>query len=340
MIKLTDEQILAIERNGEFWVDGTPMEFARAIEAEVLRINGITSEEPKKPHSLDELRKQMREVTEAAYKAPGKAVRMPELVATEGRKFMRGEPSLFDQLPFGEVQQIGSVPDASPAPPQAEQAGAAKPEMANEGERADLILLLNSLAADSTTPRAQAMRKAAAILSADSKDAVEPVLYQYRWLNPTGNQVEPKSLLEWKLVEVRNVYTDTIEERVRELEAYRHQDKPVYEVRALYARPQAADAQPLTVRLTSFPESNGNRNWTALLVRKKPWDGLRGNSGGVTLAHGEMWNRVAYEAERARFLIGERATEPYIMDYGVDIKTPDEWAGEQAHGITGKDKAS
>jgi len=90
-----------------------------------------------------------------------------------------------------------------------------------------------------------------------------------------------------------------------------------------------ATSQPrLTVRLTSFPESNGKRNWTALLVRVDAWDGLPGNCGGISLARGELWNRVAWEAECARFLIGERDTEPFILDYGNDIRTPDEWAGE------------
>lgn len=84
----------------------------------------------------------------------------------------------------------------------------------------------------------------------------------------------------------------------------------------------------LTVRLCSFPESNGKRNWTALLVRVDQWDGLIGNCGGISLARGELWNRVAYHAECARLLIGERDTEPHILDYGDDIHTPDQWAGE------------
>ena len=95
--------------------------------------------------------------------------------------------------------------------------------------------------------------------------------------------------------------------------------------------PIATHQPRLTVRLTSFPESNGKRNWTALLVRVDAWDGLPGNCGGISLARGELWNRVAWEAERARFLIGERDTEPFILDYGDDIRTPDEWAGE-THG--------
>lgn len=84
----------------------------------------------------------------------------------------------------------------------------------------------------------------------------------------------------------------------------------------------------LTVRLSSFPESNGKRNWTALLVRADKWNGLIGNCGGITIARGELWNRVAYEAECTRALLGERDAEPHILDYGDDIKTPEEWVGE------------
>ena len=93
---------------------------------------------------------------------------------------------------------------------------------------------------------------------------------------------------------------------------------------------EKAHPQPrLTVRLTSFPESNGKRNWTALLVPVDKWDGLVGNCGGISIARGELWNRVAWGAECARYLIGERDTEPYILDYGKDIQTPEEWAGEK-----------
>lgn len=106
---------------------------------------------------------------------------------------------------------------------------------------------------------------------------------------------------------------------------------PVFTVEQLQiaAQPAQIPAQPrLKVRLTAFPESNGKRNWTALLVREEKWDGLVGNCGGVSLARGELWNRVAWEAECARYLIGERDTEPFILDYGDDIETPDQWPGE------------
>ena len=101
----------------------------------------------------------------------------------------------------------------------------------------------------------------------------------------------------------------------------------------LFAKHCVEKSQPqprLTVRLTSFPESNGKRNWTAMFARTEPFDGLVGSSGGITIARGEYWNRVAFEAERAKFLIGERDTEPFILDYGKDIQTPEEWAGESS----------
>ena len=103
---------------------------------------------------------------------------------------------------------------------------------------------------------------------------------------------------------------------------------PTYDT-AQPSHAQQVTTQPrLTVRVQSFPESNGKRNWTALLMRVDPWGGLVGNCGGITIARGEFWNRVAYEAECARALLGERDTEPFILDYGDDITTPDQWAGE------------
>lgn len=74
---------------------------------------------------LDKLRHEMRLVTALTLKNPGVAITLPDLMATEGRKFMRGEPSLFDQLPFGEMQSVTamlSAPPAAPAQPQAQSA--------------------------------------------------------------------------------------------------------------------------------------------------------------------------------------------------------------------------
>ncbi len=115
--------------------------------------------------------------------------------------------------------------------------------------------------------------------------------------------------------------------------------KDDYHTIPLYTHPQPK-REHLTVRLISFPETNGKTNWTAMFVRTRPWDGLTSNSGGITIDRGEFWNRVAYNAERARFLLGERATEPSIMAYCKDIRTPEEWDGtdnESHQGI--KEKA-
>lgn len=90
------------------------------------------------------------------------------------------------------------------------------------------------------------------------------------------------------------------------------------------------------VEVRSYPESNGKRNWTALILREEKFDGLVGTGGGITLIRGELWNRVAYEAERAKFFFGIRDTEPFILDYGDDIKTPEEWEGEGRYDVKRK----
>lgn len=101
----------------------------------------------------------------------------------------------------------------------------------------------------------------------------------------------------------------------------------------------AAQTQPkLTVVLRSFPESNGKRNWTAMFRRAEGFSGLIGNCGGITIARGEYWNRVAFHAEEARFLLGERNTEPFILAYGDDVKTPQEWTGNDPEGTFSKTK--
>lgn len=73
---------------------------------------------------------------------------------------------------------------------------------------------------------------------------------------------------------------------------------------------QAAPSVPkLSVWYGSMPESNGKSNWTAILVR----DG--DISSGITIARSEYPDRVRYEADRMRFLIGEISDEPFILDY-------------------------
>lgn len=107
--------------------------------------------------------------------------------------------------------------------------------MSKSNERAELIQFLN----DHTIGGSEFNRKmarAAALLAEDKADG-EVVRYEYRWLNPANNPDEPTSATEWTLVEPRNSYVDTVEDRIRELESYRYDGKPVYEVRALYTHP-------------------------------------------------------------------------------------------------------
>ena len=112
----------------------------------------------------------------------------------------------------------------------------------------------------------------------------------------------------------------------------RQQKAYIKQLESRIASLEEREQPKLTVKLQSFPESNGKRNWTALLVRVDKWGGLVSNCGGISIAYGELWNRVAYEAERTKLLIGERDTEPCIMDYGEDIETPEEWKGETRGG--------
>lgn len=84
---------------------------------------------------------------------------------------------------------------------------------------------------------------------------------------------------------------------------------------------QPASKPELTVWYGAMPESNGKTNWTAMLHRKDdPW-------GGITLDRSEYPDRVRYEADRMRYMIGELDIEPFILDY--DDKLHSGYKGEQ-----------
>lgn len=87
----------------------------------------------------------------------------------------------------------------------------------------------------------------------------------------------------------------------------------------------ALDEKPtsqLAVWFGSMPESNGKVNWTAILYRKETNTFLSDLGDGYTLARSEYTDRVRYEADRVRFLIGELATPPWILDYDSELKAP------------------
>jgi len=68
----------------------------------------------------------------------------------------------------------------------------------------------------------------------------EPLAYWFRHINTDG---EPTT--QWKPVEPRNPYMNTVHDSVKELLAYRYEGKPCYEVAAVHTAEQLAarDAQ-------------------------------------------------------------------------------------------------
>jgi hypothetical protein len=99
------------------------------------------------------------------------------------------------------------------------------------------------------------------------------------------------------------------------------------EARAFYARhetrmgrcgpvaPERADADTVGAKLTVWygpmPESNGKTNWTAILHRGDVME-------GITIDVSEYPDRTRYEADRMRWMIGELADEPWLLDYDAD----------------------
>lgn len=110
-----------------------------------------------------------------------------------------------------------------------------------------------------------------------------------------------------------------------------------------YGRASAA----LSVWYGSMPESNGKTNWTAILHRKGEC-----MSEGITIDRSEYPERVRYEADRMRHLIGELEQEPDVLAYDGDkhsgygkpahltIPGALEWDGDNGtHGVVGTHSA-
>lgn len=90
---------------------------------------------------------------------------------------------------------------------------------------------------------------------------------------------------------------------------------------ALRARSSAPEAregereQPkLTVWYGEMPESNGKRNWTAILGRKDA-EGFDFHTDGFCFHRSEYPDRARYEADEMRWIIGELAEQPNILAY-------------------------
>lgn len=80
----------------------------------------------------------------------------------------------------------------------------------------------------------------------------------------------------------------------------------------------AVAAPSLAVWFGPMPESNGKANWTAILHR----DDI---SASFTIERSEHHDRVRYEADRVRYLIGELAEEPDILAYDANMLSPAGW---------------
>ena len=68
----------------------------------------------------------------------------------------------------------------------------------------------------------------------------------------------------------------------------------------------------LQVWFGSMPESNGKANWTAILHKGDLAEGF-------TLARSEYKDRVRYDADKVRYLLGELTEEPWILDYDGNL---------------------
>lgn len=84
-------------------------------------------------------------------------------------------------------------------------------------------------------------------------------------------------------------------------------------LRELAAQLATPSAPELTVWYGPTPESNGRSNFTAILMRKG------GDvADGHTIDRSEYPDRVRYEADRVRYLIGDLPDKPCILDYDAE----------------------
>jgi len=86
----------------------------------------------------------------------------------------------------------------------------------------------------------------------------------------------------------------------------------------LYTAPPApVSAEPVLMEVWygSMPESNGRSNFTAILRRK---GASMFDTDGFTIARSEYPERVRYDADCVRYLIGEIDKKPFILDYDGD----------------------
>ncbi len=137
-----------------------------------------------------------------------------------------------------------------------------------------------------------------------------------KWMNePIGNKAlvlaacqalekgEPAASGPWRLVPV-----DATPAMV---DAAKKVEEDGYDAMHKAMLAAAPERERLTVWEGTMPESNGKTNYTAILHKGDI-------TKGMTIARSEYPDRVRYEADEVRWLIGERAERPWITDYDAD----------------------
>lgn len=172
------------------------------------------------------------------------------------------------------------------------------------------------------------------VINADSRQrvTVKPLVWEeqdgksYRQANCVLGQYQVRFLCEfecWQLsrfVRSGQVWKETFS-RHSNKDAAKAAAQADYEARIL----AALDVQPypreLTVWYGKMPESNGRENWTATLRPKYAVTGvdLNGLMDGFCFARSEFPDRVRYEADRMRWIIGELTEKPHILAYDADL---------------------
>lgn len=90
----------------------------------------------------------------------------------------------------------------------------------------------------------------------------------------------------------------------------------------LISHPLDRSDPELAVWYGKMPESNGKSNWTAILYRKGGEGSFMGRlSEGITIDRSEYEDRVRYEADRMRYLIGELDQEPDMLAYDEKLRS-------------------
>lgn len=123
----------------------------------------------------------------------------------------------------------------------------------------------------------------------------------------------PTPVVTSELLDAAESIISVLDEYPDQLVPINRNSAVVRELRAAMQGKAELQRTELTVWYGSMPETNGKTNWTAMLHRKgqHPFE-------GITIDCSEYPDRVRYEADRMRQLIGELVDEPDILSYDAE----------------------